>query len=1019
MHCCQLFLLIICVSLFFINQITNLQDTLVSGTSDSTLIIPHPITAPEVPNREDSVQVAKINCNEEFKGGKISEPSQKEIENEFEHSELLQLKSKYADALGTIVSLQDNMNRLNDAIKENASSAMELADSLRLTKIESDTVKEDLKLLQNEHRELQKELHECLIRYETAERFGTKKAAEVEELRHTFDETSTALKVITDENEILAKEREELLQKLHDCETLESNFLRDRQQFIENGNSNEQIISELTNSIKIKDERIGDLENVNCKLSVDLEQLMRDDKKAIGETNSKHSENEQNAFDQNILDALLLLERNNESLLQENAKLIDQFSLRRDSNPGLKKDQSPSAFSVPASYLILTATLIPGLSSCDICNQAESSILQWEQIEASLLDETPLLHLSRYQTVVIVGAVLHLFSMRNDEARHELQMSDDLFFDSVSKCVVSSLGVCADFFCDNDGIPQIPITFIIQVLCSANVAYLLQDSCGYISNALVIPAAFPTGEPAIQLKSRNESLPSVILNFCHPLPNIFFNALILRLSLYLEHKHSYSNIASFYIPWHSNSLRSNVLVVYDRENVSVTLWVSGESHVLAYIVLNSIMTLCGELCSVNQSISYSLSSQYASIPRKNEWFLQSNNYDTIKNIFFIPFWVANDGKFIPSVPFFAIRDIDVERAKSFVTLCVEASVLSKDLVHKSLPNADFHMLDSAIFALHFQLLLYVAVANNGLKNNPVLQNDDVACLATLWLICVRNLGGDDCSGDENPSNVWLIPVSPGSYPTEQWSLLLNAGICIGDILASERISVFDLRLQNDDSFILAALNTLGMSVTPGLTVIGVLKNNLHRSKYEDTIRDRLLEQQYAHFHCVLNCAGFHHWANKSILQKSSNQLLNDCKKGITPAEIDEIDLSALDETFTLDDRAAFTKAKMVGELSRRLTFHREKSRHIDYDGDDGVVASHLRNDPKNTSEPPVLVRRNISCCIPLSFAFLSTEFLLPGQMDQNRYYFCCLQIQDLIYLFFNTGAELRKRCSLNVAKMFN
>lgn len=614
--------------------------------------------------------------------------------------------------------------------------------------------------------------------------------------------------------------------------------------------------------------------------------------------------------------------------------------------------------------------LLPASFPCR--SGVSDTVLRWDQVESSLLQDDVKPHLTRHQIIVIVAAVLDALDTFD---LYTIDETDENFSLQVSKSIVSVLGVDKEFIFDEDGIAQIPMTFVLQTLRCFDVISPVRDDNG---TSWILPALQPEGDYALELVCGRDWVPCCKLLFSNGFQTSFFNRVRNRMLEFCEPLVSHRNYTSFSTHCYDRQLTSDVLVFCDEEEYSLTVSVGGNSHVSCALVLCVVVGVWTDEYPATRSINITVDSMYREGKGRIKW-------PSVPK-FESPCWIDgdllwalcarknNEGNSSPSDPM------------STLQTSVGAVLQAWGNMTESFAEIDFDMLDSSIITLHFEMLraIPVLIRSAGVPRQYICLSDSLIGdhLATLWFLCRRTIGAE-----KGTSGLVLLPVSPGVAPTDKWNLLPNCSVFLRDIYkelgyqteaAAEEVVLLGMKSRVASMSILAnqALEFLGVSSVPGVTVIDLLSTLSFDDSVRNTFSKLLLQRQRAHFRVVRNECGFVHCVAEVVLcmsrvAKPNIGIVTDQKKVVAD---EEISLSLLDEDDTLDDRAAVTKARMVGELSRRLTFHREKSRN---DADDnGLVASLLKQDSGESFESQAEFSPLIGstlCNAPTSFMLFSEE----------------------------------------------
>lgn len=830
------------------------------------------------------------------------------------NDEIEKLKKKEIVGARNVEQLQVEYNTLSDRhvdLQKMYDSLLITNSSLQIDRENDTGIISNLKSLVQRNVETEQQLH-----------------AELRKMAISFEE---AIKC----KEELAVEKICLSKTLEKSETLVESLRETRDHLVQEINGLEQRVAELLQ----QDEKQKIKFMQELKINYSITQVEINQEAAMCENYDAHSSTDA------IQSLVAALESANEMLSAENEELRTRFhrvcDLKHIDNSFVSGAEIKQDVAISLDFIIAAVDLVKGLTM-PYSVFGESKTLFWRQVESSLIDENPVYHLSRFQTIVIISAVLIASSKQRDRNRFEVSQLNETFFQDVSQVIVSTLGVDDDFIFDEENNPQIPVVFIIQVLLATRTGYLLLDN-KKVTNILILPVAFPRGDHTTELSRCPELISCAHFCCSGRLPPYLMSILYVRLSTFYERGVSFSNFACFSSKFYHNHICSRVLVSCNEESSDVSLWVSGESHLLCYLILCALADIFAELCPISQEISLDFDQSYVA-EYSFRYYDDITNFDLIaKKYVFLKLYSEKCTNVIKGCSTDCVKD------SSALSVAVDMALLSLTTAYKSMRVADFHVVDATLYILHCELLSSIPWILALPLPGPYTRPDD---LNTLWLLCSDRAG--TFAEVNNSVAVWLVPVSPGVAPGDNWHLLSNAGICISDIdnRISGAISDVQFAGNNDDVIprqFLNALECLGVSSSPGITVLGVLNLNIYPENVRIDLRSVLFEHQKKHFQFISTSFNVSYWVGNLVLARDGNRShIDNIETGeniskITE-EIEEIDLSALTEDLSVADRAAFSKAKMVGELSRRLTFHREKSGHNDLDKESGVVASLLKKD---------------------------------------------------------------------------
>jgi uncharacterized coiled-coil DUF342 family protein len=682
------------------------------------------------------------------------------------------------------------------------------------------------------------------------------------------------------------------------------------------------------------------------------------------------------------------------------AQLADSDTLLQDLEEKIEELSGQSSFlkSDMHSAYLLAMDLLPAASyvSCRVEPLAGAPAdspdavapLVWEQVESSLLEESPSIHLSRLQTVLVITAVIAAMQKsKQNGGQVEIDQTDSSFFDQVSDNIVSLMGVDEEFILDDEGRAQIPVAFIVHVLHCAAVAFPVLVAAGpgvgSASSRSLLPAALPAGDHSTELLCGRPDkwMPCAKVSFSNTLPASVFNLVRVRLSSFHVPKTCYRNYSPFSMKCCDNHLESNVLLVLAEDLSSFRIWVAGTSHVLSSLVISTIMAVSAAVCPATEKVSVVVDPEYV------EKYSKLSAKLSLQGKSVCPDLAAGTGSY--SIPQLVS---DEEGQQAFLVSAVQSVrfvLEAQRMAYKTLDESDFRFFDFCSFYLHFEFLASIPriLISTGFEESLVRgkSSKQYVPIQTLWFLCVKNSAPADVAGASLP-DVWLFPASPGAFPSDAWALVKNAGFCVQDVYRSNNC---DFNIKNvvkadgklvttsiSNSVVVDALQCLGLSSVPGVTLLALLDPALFHGNARQSLFELLLARQRSHFEQVTDHNGLSHWVGSSVLRSRRPHARQGSVGGArTKPKMhlssgggggdEELDLSALDGEMSLDDHAAVQKAAMVGEYSRRLTFHREKSSlssnrsqsngegfNPNAEDDDMVFASQLKKEKSSAGALP-------------------------------------------------------------------
>ena len=564
-----------------------------------------------------------------------------------------------------------------------------------------------------------------------------------------------------------------------------------------------------------------------------------------------------------------------------------------------------------------------------------SMTLSREQIESSIVDKDPLSHLSRIQVTLIIAAILETLEAQCTRRAGVYDQSDSSIIEHIAGNIISVMGAEED--CLYDDVAYISAAFITLVLQKSGVAYYLHP------NTFMVPFSLPSDD--LRLEITDEKWASCCsISFSGMSLLCVFNHVCVHLNCYYVPERSRRNYAYFFSTCYDKKLESHLLVQYDGNNCTFRLWVSGSSHVLSVLFLNTAFAVNLKESSDNRSSLIAMDSSYShNFPKLSNYvYLLSKHDDDQRNM----------------------KNFDLA---SLLPSMIESIEFARNFAYKTMLNPDMLYLDSTVCMLHTFILDAISSILVHCSGFPETIVPDTEGHKLLWLCCLEKHVSTPALSD-----VYLYPVTPGSSPTDSWHLVPGFGLCVGNALSNGGCD-FDLRAQQqlveaelqlpsqDSTLVCRALQLLGVAPGPSINILGLFDALIFPENARDILFDLMLAQQRK----VIATTQLSRVYYQELSEAETSSWKKSIEKSSLPEVEEGIDLSALDVDLDSDVDFALQKAAMVGELNRRLTFHRENS--SGHDIEEGVSASRLLEEVGEAmlDEPNEDSTLSIPCCYML------------------------------------------------------